>query len=359
MSDYTQPDSLNGITLIEAHVKNDQCFAFVGQRYINTDAWHDSLTYVVFYHADRPKEKRWTVHELDYKTDAGSVTGTWCNKPEPLWLFGYQNTGYMLAFNEAGESIGQYQRPDKNYLGHKLIPGFLSPLRSVKSGEAYVATGLRMVHKMEHFNQWQLLDNGIPKLDYWGEHKNQDWEHGFSDIAGFADDDLYACGGDGDLWHYNGIQWLQKELPTNATLRRICCGGDGRVYISTNMKTVVVGRDNRWKVIEQTICWSTFKQIVWYRDRCLINTEQGLYEINHDVFIKSALTDGIYNLPTCIAVQGNILLAVSKYCSEQNEICYYDGEKWNKVLYRERPPKDPNAPTLAELIEAYQKKYSK
>lgn len=360
MFEYAQPESLKGITITSVMVKDEKHFAFVGQRFVNTDAWRDVLTYAIFYHMDKPKEERWIIHELDYMTDANGLQGVWCEKPEPCWIFGYTNTGYMVIFNEAGEPVGTEQIEKQPFKNTVLKASFLQ-ISAINNGFAYAVRRRRTAWKREIQGKWSFLNSGIPKLDY-QNRESKDWDlrsqHGFRAISGFSDNDLYACGGDGDLWHYNGGNWSQKELPTNAALDDICCGFDGRVYIITNMETIIVGQKNQWKVIKQDT-GARLGRPVWYQDRCLVSASTGLYEIKDDKFIESPLAKDIPNLPTHIDARGNILLTASKHFSEQNEVSYYDGEKWSKVLYRKRPPKDPNEPSLLDLIKAYEKKHGK
>lgn len=344
---------LKGITITSVHIKDEAHFAFVGQRFINDDAWEHVLTYVIFYFADKPENERWVIHELDYMTDANGVIGVWCEQPEPLWLFGYKRTGLFYTYDKDGRYTGTEQIPDHLHRGDNIKGSFFG-LSNINNGKLYTVKGLRTVWQRSGKNQWSWLNNGIPLLDYYNRDSKDSeltYKHGFDSIDGFSDNDLYACGGDGDLWHYNGTKWSQKELPTNAALEEICCGGDGFVYIITNRETIVTGREDRWKVIEQDLTSITFEGLAWYQDRCLINTGISLYEINNGAFVESPLQQDIPTSPSHIDAKVDLLLIASSSYFHVNNVHYYDAKTWHTVLTPDRPPRDPNAETEEEINE--------
>ncbi len=349
MIDYKQPASLDSITLIRAYVKDENHFAFVGQKFLSDDSWQHMPTYIIFYHGNRPPNERWTVHKLDRDTWVSEVHGAWCEQPEPCWLFGYRSGGRFLRFNADGGQTGEEQMPNLIWHdGRTLLGGFIA-LGNIKNAHVYAVSTLRMVQRREDNKHWTWLNNGIPKLDYYGKDDDLSSQHGFEGISGFADNDLYACGGRGDLWHYDGQQWLQVDIPTNANLMYICCGDDGLVYITTNLDTILVGRGEHWEVIVPDPPIGTIESVIWYRDRCLINTASRLFEIQHGELIKSPLNNDCPSIPSHISARGDILLIASDSYSEGNEVSYYDGHEWHRIIAVERPSHDPGL--VDELIK--------
>ena len=53
----------------------------------------------------------------------------------------------------------------------------------------------------------------------------------FRAMDGFSATDIYACGGRGNLWHFDGSQWSQLDPSANWGMRTICCAEDGQIYI--------------------------------------------------------------------------------------------------------------------------------
>ena len=350
---YKEPQILKNISIGRAYINNRNEFAFVGQKLRSSDAWEHNLTYIIFCNVHKQVDERWTVHELEYMTDANGVMGAWCEKPEPMWIFGYKNTGYMVTFSEQ-KAIATEQIP-KRPLRDELLNASFSGITGVKNGHVFTAEIFRGIWKREEKNKWSLLDKGIPQLDYYGADEALSSIHGFRDIAGFSDNDLYACGGDGDLWHYDGDKWYQIDLPTNASLDKICCGSDGQIYITTDINTVVQGIADHWRVIKQDVTDEVFENIVWYQGRCLINTQSAIYEIVDGVFSYSPLNKGMPNPASIIATNDNMLLTASRFFGIQNEISCYDGKEWHKILYRERPPKKPGEKSLLEAMKEFEK----
>lgn len=345
---YDEPEDLDGITITHGYIKDKKEFVFIGQFYQNNDAWTDSLTYIIFYDGNKDESSQWIVHKLKYLTDANGVIGAWCEKPEPMWVFGYVNTGYIEKFDPNGQKLRNEKMPGRPLGEIELKPSF-NGVTGVTGGHIYTAEIFREVWKRESEGNWKLLHNGIPDFDYYGKHEELGSVHGFRNIAGFSDNDLYACGGEGDLWRYDGSIWKQLDLPTNDDLVHICCGDDGLVYITTR-DTIILGRNDHWKIIKQDLTSDTFESIAWYQNKCLINTQYALYEIADGKFSKSSLNENMPNPASIMATRDNILLISTRFSGVQNEISYHDGTEWHKVLHRERSPKKPGEKSLLELM---------
>jgi len=157
------------------------------------------------------------------------------------------------------------------------------------SGKAFIAGTLRTVFCREGPNHWICLSgNDLMLRD---EKKRQRRDFGFNDIGGFELNDIYACGNGGDLCHYDGKQWNAIDCPTNKKLISLHCAPNGTVYIGGQDGLLIEGRDDRWQIIgrdtrgfttdgsrEQAGMGATIKDMVWYRDRLYLATDQGVYE---------------------------------------------------------------------------------
>ncbi|MCV4592615.1 hypothetical protein OFC51_26410, partial [Escherichia coli] len=65
-------------------------------------------------------------------------------------------------------------------------------------------------------------------------------------VDGFSENDIYAAGGKGDVWNFDGDEWRQIHFPSNMLIESICCGQDGYVYIGAQSGTVFKGRKDQW-----------------------------------------------------------------------------------------------------------------
>ena len=337
---YDRPKLLDGISIASAHVKSRYEFGFVGHRIVLNDAWVPTETYLIFCDLRKKGDARWTLYDVGW---SDGVEGGFVALPEPVWVFGRQDDATIYVVDDDGR------------LSYEQIPALegeckasIRMLKGLQNGHAYAVATMRRVRKRIGVNNWIMLDNGIPKLDYWGKDDDKSSQHGFDNISGFSDKDLYACGGDGDLWHYDGNRWRQVDIPTNAYLRFICCGGDGQVYITTNLKTVVQGRGDRWQVIKQDVTKQILEDITWYRDRIYISTEYGLFEIKDGVFAKAEIAEGSPYTFGFIDARDGVFLCVSP----EGEISYHDENGWHKLIYRERKPRAPGEPSLLDLMKS-------
>ena len=105
---------------------------------------------------------------------------------------------------------------------------------------AYVCGMSRSVHKCLDRNRWVRIDHDV--------RDTSDAIKGFRSIDGFAEDDIYAAGWGGEIWHYNGNRWRQIDSPTNVTLNKLICAKDGKVYIAGDAGFLLVGRDESWNI---------------------------------------------------------------------------------------------------------------
>jgi hypothetical protein len=160
----------------------------------------------------------------------------------------------------------------------------ITNIRSI-CGYAYVAGNFRYVAKRNDTNKWQELNNGIkiPNL------KEATSTAGFKFIDGFSETEIYAGGGRGDLWQFNGEKWRQVPFPSNMLLSAICCGQDGFVYIGAQSGTVFKGRNDEWRMIHRGDLSLPFRQMVWYQDRVWATSDYGVWQIVDDEVIKADL----------------------------------------------------------------------
>ena len=117
--------------------------------------------------------------------------------------------------------------------GAKFPDEFIDPRKNPSTwkiktidGYAYSVGGSRNVYKRVDLGTWVKLDPGIPKLDYSSDN-------GFDDLDAFDEADMYAVGGMGDVWHFNGQSWRQMAFPRQVPLTTVTCAADGWVYITS------------------------------------------------------------------------------------------------------------------------------
>jgi len=125
---------------------------------------------------------------------------------------------------------------------------------------AYSVGRGRSIYKRVNLGHWVKLDNGFPD-------EESSFDIGFYDMDGFSESDMYAVGGHGDIWHYDGTIWMQEGFPSNMQLNTVTCAGDGYVYVSGMGGTLWRGRNSTWEHLydgSYTIPWN---DVLWFEDK--------------------------------------------------------------------------------------------
>lgn len=112
---------------------------------------------------------------------------------------------------------------------------------------------------------------------------------GFDDIDGFAEDDVYAVGGEGDVWRFDGTRWRPCRFPSDLLLGCVCCAGDGHVYVGASMGTVFRGRGDDWTVIHEGNLSIPFKDMVWHEGEVWCTNDHGLWTIRDGALQEAAV----------------------------------------------------------------------
>ncbi len=190
-------------------------------------------------------------------------------------------------------------------------------------GHAYMCGGARSVARRSADGAWLSHTDAFPLHPEIGRG-------GFDDIDGFSETDIYAGGGRGDVWRYDGNQWMQVDFPSNSNVEAICCGTDGNVYISCYQGLTFVGRENRWRKIHDGGISLGFRDMVWYEDRVWCTNDYGFWTIHNGVL--AAVTD----LP------GEILLCAGRLSTGDGVLlaaglrgaAFLENGKWNSIFLR-------------------------
>jgi len=299
---------LEGYQFSGCAVRRWNIISFFGTKWEDKDALETRDTAVFYYYPDEPPEEQWAYREIGKSTGI-HVTAAFL--PKERWVF-VMDDGEVFVAGGGDSGIEKRITEQRN--------AYFTNVKTVNHGYAYATGTSRKVFRREAPSKWVRFDQGLPV----GSHGV---EVGFKDIDGFNESDLYACGGEGDLWTYDGKIWSKIDLPTNAALWKLCCGGDGLVYILTDQRTVVVGRGNSWRIIEQSETKDILEQLAWYKDRMYVSTAHALFEITNGVFAPSSLEIPKQESYANLASGDGVLVVAGA-----KEACMYDGQRWSTIL---------------------------
>ncbi|UXH80629.1 WD40/YVTN/BNR-like repeat-containing protein [Roseateles amylovorans] len=152
-------------------------------------------------------------------------------------------------------------------------------------------------------------------------------EVGFHDFDGFSESDLYAAGGQGDVWRYDGRAWHQVAFPSNQWIKSVCCGADGQVYVGAESGTVFRGRGDQWELIHQGDLSLPFRDMVWFNDRVYATNDYGLWEIRDGQVRPSAAPIEITNCAGNLSVANGVMLMAGAYGA-----AVHDGQSWSRLF---------------------------
>lgn len=200
----------------------------------------------------------------------------------------------------------------------------------------YALGSCRKIYRRTGFEQWREIGDegwGVPITKKESLDLHASLKFGFNDLSAFAENDMYAVGGEGDVWHFDGTNWQQCMLPTNEWFYTVCCGGDGVVYITDLRGNVWAGRENKWKCIAKPDLSPGSHPVdaVWFNNQLILGTVSGLLELDkkhktlvpYQPFGLNETNSGRLDL----SPDGKTLLTSGTYGA-----CVHDGEQWRRLF---------------------------
>lgn len=151
----------------------------------------------------------------------------------------------------------------------------------------------------------------------------------FTGIDGFSHNDIYAVGGHGRVWHYNGTAWALLTFPSNIPLESVCCGQDGNVYISGQAGTVFQGREHTWKMLHSGNSLLPYTDMVWFDDAVWCTHDYGLWTIRDGIFSKADVPNAVLQCSGNLSSSQDALLV-----GGMGGAAWYNGTQWN-ILYHQ------------------------
>ena len=304
-------EQLDGFELSGCAIRRRNIIAFWGQKWDNPDPLDIRPTRVFFFYPEKPEERRWAWRE---PAETRGFRGCAVTVPEERWVF-VADDGEVYV---VGGGVDAFEGPISSAPRY-----FFSNVKNV-AGKAVAVGPRRTVFIRDAPNSWRQLADGLfPQ----GDQTNLD-AAGFSDIDGFSESDMYACGGRGDLWHFDGRRWTPMDVPTNDNLWRLRCASDGNVYVITGRRAILFGRNQSWSMVTQDLTEQVLESIVEFQNRVIISTESALFEMVGGAFQVAQLGEmpPMRSRSFLAAGDGILLVAGSR------DACSFDGTAWAVIM---------------------------
>lgn len=219
-----------------------------------------------------------------------------------------------------------------------FVRGGVTKLKTI-DGSLYACGGNRTAGKFITKGHWASIIDTLPELDT-GDMIRDILEAGFNDIDGFSETDIYAAGGHGDVWNFNGTEWKPIPFPSNQTLESLCCGGDSNVYISGYQGLTYMGRGDNWKKINDGGINLGWRDMVWHGDRVWCTNDYGVWTIHNSKVQRADLPPEISTCAGHLYVNDGVMLLAGS-----NGAAFCEDGKWTLLF---------NTSTMDKLLEISQ-----
>jgi hypothetical protein len=233
--------------------------------------------------------------------------------------------GDVYASGSGRDGMEHPRRPD----GRGITPNRLVNI----GGFSFAIGKARVILKRADINRWDLFPNeGLPELKTHFERGARDSagyysSFGFADLDGPNESLLYAVGGKGDVWRFDGKLWHQCDFPSNEALSTVTVAPDGNVYITGEGGSLWIGAEDTWRLAAPRPAASPFNDSVWFDDRLWLCSDYQLKVWNGEELVRAEHEGDV--VPYCGHMDsrdGLLLIAGGSYAH-----CF-DGQRWQCLV---------------------------
>jgi hypothetical protein len=239
-------------------------------------------------------------------------------KPNPQGLIINRNTEGQLFARGSGQNGLEAVKPgadnEESFYGNRLV---------CIDGWTYALAGHREVHKRIDIGKWQPMMNGFNQPRY--ENSYRDW--GFNDMDGPNENNLYAVGGNGDVWRYDGNKWRWCDFPSNEVLATVTVAPDGQVYISGDGGSLWVGKENTWKQLAKAHSTINYNDSVWFNDQLWLCSDYRLEVWDGKKLDRPVHGDSTIVYSGHMDAHENLLVVAGV-----SEVHAFDGKEWHTIV---------------------------
>jgi hypothetical protein len=192
--------------------------------------------------------------------------------------------------------------------------GELRAVRDV-AGKAHAVGMGKQVYRRDGRDRWTDLGARLPDSG------------GFEAIHGYSQNDLYAVGWKGEIWHFDGRTWESIKSPTKRILTGVCCADDGFVYACGMGGVLIRGRGSRWNLIKHAETEEDFWDVEWFKGRLYASTLSFVYTLKEDDLAIDDMNENpassCYHLSS---IKGQLLWSVGL-----KNVMVFNGKKWKQI----------------------------
>jgi hypothetical protein len=199
--------------------------------------------------------------------------------------------------------------------------GYLMDIRYI-GNHLYACGGQNQIHK-QIGSHWRKMDEGLFKSI------SGTVDRSLEAIDGFSDNDIYAVGSHGAIWHWNGKRWSQLDSPTNYPLYCVRCASSGEVYVGGSKGLMFRGRRDRgWtEISDPNVTEEVLEDLTEFQGK--------IYAAGTDILVAS---DGGTLRSIDVPIKGKKAFSAMDatadvlWCVGDEAAIRFDGTQWEKFV---------------------------
>ncbi len=193
------------------------------------------------------------------------------------------------------------------------------------NGWAYAVGLLRQVYKRVEIGRWEKLpEDGLFTRGFSGE--SPAWM-GFRDMDGPDERSLYAVGGHGEVFVFDGRRWHQCDFPSNEQLATVTVAPNGDVYITGEAGNIWLGKEDTWKLIHRGDSSILNRDSVWFNDMLWVSSDYQTRIVKNGV-VGTVMHQGE---PQWLAGHMDARDGILVIAGQQN-VRMFDGDDWHWLI---------------------------
>ncbi|SDB86762.1 hypothetical protein [Acinetobacter boissieri] len=294
------------------------------------DHWDYYARMFIYKHTESG-EDAWCYHDLD---GWGLVSTEFVDSTKELITMNSEGDLEVLV---PGDEYNEKVIPNKD---EHLVYGSFTCLKDLGFGVYVCGSGGKVYQRTSEgwgnvsFNlEEPIIDTRkTKKEDLLDLNKRSGYEIYLYGIAGFATDQLYVCGRNGDrgfIAYFNGEYWVDIDAKTPSTLNNIIvCENQTDIIVTGEYGTLLQGNVNTgFKNLKDMGISTPFYSAAYYNHVLYITSEDGLYRYENNSYSKVKEVEHIRGTSDVEAKDGVLWVVANK------ELIRFDGQHWQIICY--------------------------
>lgn len=258
---------IHGWSIVDCAVRSKDVIGLIMRKFAQNGIAHSgwdseiptrALQIVLNPFPDEPRAGKLDIHRIGHPR-----IGVCLRPVEQELVFAADQHGHVIA-SGSGHKSTESITPEKESPGIERIVCI--------QGWAYAVGMFRQIYKRVDIGQWERLPtDGLftTKID---SSETLRWM-GFADMDGPDERCLYAVGGKGEVFLFDGKKWRKCDFPSNEQLATVTVAPNGDVYITGEAGNIWLGKEDTWELIHRGSSSVLNRDSVWFNDMLWVSSD--------------------------------------------------------------------------------------